>query len=478
MMVMKVKEEEELYDVDSADQVIDAPPCSVYFGTRGAAFPRSVSFQGRATGPTRRSTKGHWTEEEDYILTESVRRFHGKKWRKIAECLPQRTVSQCFTRWNRVLNPAIVKGTWTKEEDDCIIESVRRYGPRKWSVMARSLPGRLGKQCRERPGYKEIFRTEEEELTLTYYHEIYGNKWTEIARFLPGRTDNAIKNHWNCIVKKKLDSNSPAHAEDLCKVGSLNFCSCAMKTDSKECDMGTAELLCGLPNGGQNQLEAKYGMVGTSDSSVEIDELMNGIHFDDRGANGCGAMIGCRRNKSSALEAVLPFPLNSAKSPNRLSGHELGILHSEFGNETENSYSFTSATGGDRSVIEKESKFHKMNMHVQPVDRNQRCLHHESAQPKDLVTNFDGADPSIGHHHVLHANSPFSCSTPRNCARYTFVSALELELKLPLNQTETAKNRDSTVQFSSVLATARNQTLAMSKGMLLNYLKTCYLQLV
>lgn len=32
-----------------------------------------------------------------------------------AECLPGRTVSQCFCRWDRVLNPAIVKGTWTKE---------------------------------------------------------------------------------------------------------------------------------------------------------------------------------------------------------------------------------------------------------------------------------------------------------------------------------------------------------------------------
>lgn len=36
------------------------------------------------------------------------------------------------------------------QEDEKIVELVARYGPTKWSVIAKSLPGRIGKQCRER----------------------------------------------------------------------------------------------------------------------------------------------------------------------------------------------------------------------------------------------------------------------------------------------------------------------------------------
>ncbi|KAK9273840.1 hypothetical protein L1049_018652 [Liquidambar formosana] len=169
-------------------------------------------LHGRTSGPTRRSTKGQWTAEEDEILCKAVQRFKGKNWKKIAECFKDRTDVQCLHRWQKVLNPELVKGPWSKEEDEVIIELVNKYGAKKWSTIAQHLPGRIGKQCRERwhnhlnPAINKEAWTQEEELALIRAHQIYGNKWAELTKFLPGRTDNAIKNHWNSSVKKKLES--------------------------------------------------------------------------------------------------------------------------------------------------------------------------------------------------------------------------------------------------------------------------------
>ncbi|KAK4401177.1 Transcription factor R-4 [Sesamum angolense] len=172
---------------------------------------RARPLHGRTSGPTRRSTKGQWTAEEDEILRMAVQRFKGKNWKKIAECFKDRTDVQCLHRWQKVLNPELVKGPWSKEEDEIIIELVSKYGPKKWSTIAQHLPGRIGKQCRERwhnhlnPNINKEAWTQEEELALIRAHQIYGNKWAELTKFLRGRTDNAIKNHWNSSVKKKLD---------------------------------------------------------------------------------------------------------------------------------------------------------------------------------------------------------------------------------------------------------------------------------
>lgn len=74
-------------------------------------------------------------------------------------------------RWQKVLKPGLIKGPWTEEvcvaaarqrrtflnarppipqEDATVRALVAEYGTKKWSQIASQLPGRLGKQCRER----------------------------------------------------------------------------------------------------------------------------------------------------------------------------------------------------------------------------------------------------------------------------------------------------------------------------------------
>ena len=102
----------------------------------------------------------------------------------------------------------IRKGTWTKQEDNKLLEIVRKTGPKNWRKIGKLMGVRIGKQCRERwhnhldPQVdKTPFSAIENKLILTL-HNKYGNKWATIAKHFEGRRANFIKNHWNIYLSK------------------------------------------------------------------------------------------------------------------------------------------------------------------------------------------------------------------------------------------------------------------------------------
>ncbi|CAA0806024.1 myb-like HTH transcriptional regulator family protein [Striga hermonthica] len=104
----------------------------------------------------------------------------------------------------------IKKGPWKAEEDQVLINHVRKHGPRDWSsIRSKGLLRRTGKSCRLRwvnklrPDLKTgvKFSAEEERIVIELQAE-FGNKWARISTYLPGRTDNDVKNFWSSRQKR------------------------------------------------------------------------------------------------------------------------------------------------------------------------------------------------------------------------------------------------------------------------------------
>ncbi|RYR59832.1 hypothetical protein Ahy_A05g025805 isoform D [Arachis hypogaea] len=95
------------------------------------------------------------------------------------------------------------------QEDDILREQVGIHGTENWGIIASKFKDKTTRQCRRRwftylnSDFKKGGWSPEEDMLLCEAQKLLGNRWTEISKVVPGRTDNAVKNRFSTLRKKR-----------------------------------------------------------------------------------------------------------------------------------------------------------------------------------------------------------------------------------------------------------------------------------
>jgi hypothetical protein len=106
-----------------------------------------------------------FTLDEDNKLRALVDSFGTESWQNIARFVPQRTARQCRDRYNNYLVDSLMTDPWTPEEDALVIQQYHRIGA-KWVEIGKMLKGRSGNNVKNR-WHKHLCRVDPTLLKLT-----------------------------------------------------------------------------------------------------------------------------------------------------------------------------------------------------------------------------------------------------------------------------------------------------------------------
>lgn len=140
-------------------------------------------------------------------MTES----HTEKVSREADSKTAQTSTQ-EVPYQPLANEPKAKRPWTEQEDSLLRSLVEQLGQGLWAAIAAQIPGRSGKQVRERwlnhlsPNVtKRPWSIEEDEIIIES-HKRFGNCWSRIAKLLDGRSDNSVKNRFYTTLRRRIST--------------------------------------------------------------------------------------------------------------------------------------------------------------------------------------------------------------------------------------------------------------------------------
>jgi len=260
----------------------------------------------------RKKSGNRWTKEEDDILRRAIMEYgvsqHRDRIRHMHPSILNKDIP--IHEYPKEILPVVIRGNLQGDDRAGVCAT-------KWSVIAKNLPGRIGKQCRERwfnhldPTLKKGKWTPEEDQIIINLQAELGNRWCEISKSLPGRSENAIKNRWNSKMRKRLGlgpKGEKLHAGS--KSGSLSGTTKKKSSVAKKQRKGTKKKSVAADK------TCKTPVKETKQRSSKKRKLKNGTSALSR-----GAVTDSATTKTTTLEPVarnsteITFPLTPMGPP-------------------------------------------------------------------------------------------------------------------------------------------------------------------
>eukprot|EP00117_Sycon_ciliatum_P028472 scpid66959/ scgid22878/ snRNA-activating protein complex subunit 4; snRNA-activating protein complex 190 kDa subunit len=161
-----------------------------------------------------------WTPDETHKLVNAVEVFGACRWRAISDHIGSKAPSRCCNRYRTLgAETGLRRCSWTVSEDKALLKALALYGPGRWSLISRMVPGRTVLQCRTRytTCFAKPFTKEEDELLIKSVGLFVNPRmvsWGALVRKLKwSRKSSALLARWRIL----RDENREKEANEVAK---------------------------------------------------------------------------------------------------------------------------------------------------------------------------------------------------------------------------------------------------------------------